>query len=131
MLSRGFGLRGATTNQSQVGKSTTRRARREQPPNKALQTDHQQPRSIDLGRSLAAYCRDGIGPGQKVESVPKALERFISSGRSVVEPASDIAIGRLAVVSDPWNNRLVLLDASKGQLQTDPEHNVTGVGPTA
>lgn len=67
----------------------------------------------------------------KVESVPKALERFISSGGSVVESTSDIAIGRLAVVSDPWNNRLVLLDASKGQLQTDREHNVTGVEPTA
>jgi predicted enzyme related to lactoylglutathione lyase len=72
-----------------------------------------------------------IAAAIKVESVPSALERFVSSGGSVVEPASDIAIGRLAVVSDPWNNHLVLLDASKGQLQTDLERNVTGVAPVA
>jgi len=72
-----------------------------------------------------------IAAAIKVESVPKALERFISSGGSLVESPSDIAIGKLAVVSDPWNNHLVLLDASKGQLQTDQEHNVTGVGPAA
>ncbi len=72
-----------------------------------------------------------IAAAIKVECVLKAIERFVSSGGSVVEPASEIAIGRLAVVSDPWNNHLVLLDASKGQLQTDHEHNVTGVGPAA
>ena len=70
-----------------------------------------------------------ISTAIKVESVPEALERFVSSGGSVIEPASEIPIGKLAVVSDPWNNHLVLLDASKGRLQTDPEGNVTGVGP--
>lgn len=64
----------------------------------------------------------------KVESVPEAVERFVSSGGSVVEPPREIPIGRLAVVSDPWNNHLVLLDSSKGQFQTDHERNVTGVG---
>ena len=72
-----------------------------------------------------------IAAALKVECVLKALERFVASGGSVVEPTSDIAMGRLAVVSDPWNNRLVLLDASKGRLQTDHEHNVNGVGPAA
>ena len=70
-----------------------------------------------------------IAAAIKVECVPEAIERFVSSGGSVVEPVSEIAIGRLAVVSDPWNNHLVLLDASKGEYHTDPEHNVTGVGP--
>ncbi len=72
-----------------------------------------------------------IATAIKVECVLRALEQFVSSGGTVVEPASDTIIGRLAVVSDPWNNHLVLLDASKGQLQTDREHNVTGVGPAA
>ena len=72
-----------------------------------------------------------IAAAIKVECVLEALEQFVSSGGAVVEPASDTIIGRLAVVSDPWNNHLVLLDASKGQLQTDRKRNVTGVGPPA
>jgi predicted enzyme related to lactoylglutathione lyase len=39
-------------------------------------------------------------------------------GRIVVQPF-DIPIGRCAVVEDPWANRLVLLDSSKGSLVTD------------
>jgi predicted enzyme related to lactoylglutathione lyase len=69
-----------------------------------------------------------IAAALKVESVPEALDRFISSGGTVVEPPVDIPIGRLAVVADPWDNHLVLLDASKGQFQTDADHNVTSVG---
>ena len=71
-----------------------------------------------------------ISAAIRVDSVPEALERFVSSGGSIVEPASDIPIGKLAVVSDPWGNRLVLLDATKGRLWTDDEGNVTGVRPT-
>ena len=72
-----------------------------------------------------------IAAALKVESVPEALDRFVSAGGSVVEPPTDIAIGSLAVVSDPWNNHLVLLDASKGNFQTDSDRNVTSVGPAA
>ena len=68
-----------------------------------------------------------IAAAIKVESVPKAIERFVASGGAVVEPPSDIPIGRLAVVSDPWNNHLVILDSSKGQFLTDQDQNVTGV----
>jgi predicted enzyme related to lactoylglutathione lyase len=39
-------------------------------------------------------------------------------GRIVVQPF-DIPIGRCAIVEDPWANRLVLLDSSKGLLVTD------------
>ena len=56
-----------------------------------------------------------IAAAIKVESVPEAIERFVSSGGSVLEPSSEIPIGRLAVVSDPWNNHLVILDSSKGE----------------
>ena len=42
------------------------------------------------------------------------------------EPA-DIPIGRLAVVEDPFGNRLVLLDSTKGTYDTDESGAVTGV----
>ncbi len=68
-----------------------------------------------------------IATAIKVASVVEAVERFVDSGGRLVEAPSEIAIGRLAVVADPWNNHLVLLDASKGRLQTDTDGNVVGV----
>ena len=44
----------------------------------------------------------------------------------LVEPA-DIPIGRLAVVEDPFGNRLVLLDSTKGAYDSDASGAVTGV----
>jgi predicted enzyme related to lactoylglutathione lyase len=67
-----------------------------------------------------------IATAIKVASVTEAVERFVASGGTLVEAPSEIPIGRLAVVSDPWSNHLVLLDSSKGQLQTDAERNVVG-----
>jgi len=40
---------------------------------------------------------------------------------------SDIPIGRVAVVADPFGNILVFLDLSKGRYITDATGNVTGV----
>ena len=40
----------------------------------------------------------------------------------------DIPVGRVAVVADPFGNRLVLLDLSKGTFRTDHHGTVTGVG---
>ena len=51
-----------------------------------------------------------------VESADAAVERFVAAGGSVVVAPFDIEIGRCAVVADPWGNRLVLLDLSKGPL---------------
>jgi hypothetical protein len=42
----------------------------------------------------------------------------------VVVPPFDIRIGRCAVICDPWGNRLVVLDMSKGPLVTDADGNV-------
>lgn len=69
-----------------------------------------------------------IATALKVESVAKAIERFAACGGTVVEPPVEIPIGWLAVVSDPWQNHIVLLDSTKGQLQTDADHQVVGVG---
>ena len=61
-----------------------------------------------------------------VESVESAAQRFVASGGRVVAGPFDIAIGRCAVVADPWGNVLVMLEMSKGRLTTDAEGNVTG-----
>ncbi len=66
-------------------------------------------------------------PALLVESADAAAERFVAAGGSVVVPAHDIAVGRVAIVHDPWSNRLVLLDLSKGTFVTDDEGNVTGI----
>ena len=60
----------------------------------------------------------------KVESAADAADRFVRAGGSVVAGPFEIKIGRCVVVADPWGNRLVLLDPSKGRLRTDAEGNV-------
>jgi hypothetical protein len=46
----------------------------------------------------------------------------------VVSGPEDIPVGRVAVVSDPFGNPLVLLDLSKGTFRTSPDGTVTRVG---
>ena len=59
-----------------------------------------------------------------VDSVLEALERFRSAGGAVLKGPFSIPIGLCAVVSDPWGNRLVILDNSKGHLQVDERKRV-------
>ena len=59
-----------------------------------------------------------------VQSVPEALERFTAAGGRVLAGPFDIQIGLCAVVADPWDNVLVLLDASKGLLRVDENKRV-------
>ena len=63
-----------------------------------------------------------------VQSAEKAAELIVEAGGRIVEGPFDIRIGRCAVVQDPWGNRLVVLDMSKGRLVTDAEGNVVGNG---
>jgi predicted enzyme related to lactoylglutathione lyase len=65
----------------------------------------------------------------QVGSADAAAERFEGAGGTVLVPPFDIQIGRAAVVEDPWGNRLVLLDASKGLLITDADGQVIGNAP--
>jgi len=62
-----------------------------------------------------------------VKAIGPALAQFVRAGGRVIVPPFDIAIGLCAVVADPWDNQLVLLDNSKGHLLTDEDGNVTGV----
>jgi lactoylglutathione lyase len=73
--------------------------------------------------------RPGPETDLTVEAVDRAVERFVAAGGRVIVSPFDIAVGRCAVVADPWGNQLVILDNSKGHLVTDDAGNVTGVGP--
>jgi lactoylglutathione lyase len=61
-----------------------------------------------------------------VASADAAARRFTDAGGRVIVPPFDIKVGRCTVVQDPWGNRLVLLDMSRGPLVTDDDGNVTG-----
>jgi len=62
-----------------------------------------------------------------VESVEYAVEVIVNAGGKVVVVPEDIPVGRVAVVEDPFGNKLTLVDLSKGLYQTDDSGNVTGV----
>lgn len=62
----------------------------------------------------------------KVACADNAAMQIEAAGGKVVVPPFDIQIGRCVVVHDPWGNELVLLDMSKGLLETDAEGNVIG-----
>jgi predicted enzyme related to lactoylglutathione lyase len=68
--------------------------------------------------------RPGLETDLFVDSVEDAVARFVAAGGTVAVPPFDIAIGRCAVVFDPWGNALTVLDMSKGPLRTDGEGNV-------
>jgi predicted enzyme related to lactoylglutathione lyase len=59
-----------------------------------------------------------------VNSVDDAAMRLREAGGQVIEGPCDIPVGRCAVVADPFGNRLVVLDLSKGLLKVDSRRNV-------
>jgi lactoylglutathione lyase len=63
--------------------------------------------------------RPELEPNLSVMSADAAAQRFVAAGGAVLAPAFDIAIGRCAVLQDPWGNRLLVLDHSRGRLLTD------------
>jgi lactoylglutathione lyase len=62
----------------------------------------------------------------KVKSVLEVVDRIQRAGGNVVVGPFDIQIGKCAVIEDPWKNRMVILDATKGTLKTDKEGNIIG-----
>jgi predicted enzyme related to lactoylglutathione lyase len=71
--------------------------------------------------------RQDYEPDWKVASADAAAEAFAANGGRVLAEPMDIPIGRLAIVEDPFGNRLVLLDSTKGTYDTDESGAVTGV----
>jgi predicted enzyme related to lactoylglutathione lyase len=62
-----------------------------------------------------------------VDSVDQAATQLSRAGGTVVVKPSDIPVGRIAVVADPFGNSLTILDLTKGRYLTDAHGNVTGV----
>lgn len=70
--------------------------------------------------------RKGVEVDFLVDSADQAAADFEKAGGTLVVAPFEIPIGRCAVVQDPWGNELVLLDMSKGRLQTDEAGNIVG-----
>lgn len=62
----------------------------------------------------------------KVDSVIEAVEKIRSAGGEIVYGPFEIKIGKCAVVKDPWGNKYVILDSTKGTFITDDEGNIIG-----
>jgi predicted enzyme related to lactoylglutathione lyase len=66
-------------------------------------------------------------PTWLVASADDAAQVVVAAGGRLVSGPSEIPVGRLAVVADPFGNELVLVDLSKGRYATDADGAVTGV----
>jgi len=66
-------------------------------------------------------------PNWLVASADDAARAFESAGGRIVAEPSDIPVGRVAVVADPFGNVLILLDLSKGRYVTDADGRVSSV----
>lgn len=52
-----------------------------------------------------------------VESVEDAVAAITQAGGTLVSGPDDIAVGKVAVVKDPFDNQLTLVDLTKGRLR--------------
>ena len=62
-----------------------------------------------------------------VDSVDQAVAQLVRTGGTVLAKPSDIPVGRVAVIADPFGNSLVVVDLAKGRYVTDAAGNVTDV----
>jgi predicted enzyme related to lactoylglutathione lyase len=62
----------------------------------------------------------------KVDSVVEAVKEIEKAGGQIIYGPFDVPIGKCAVVKDPWNNKYVILDTTKGTYITDSEGNIIG-----
>jgi predicted enzyme related to lactoylglutathione lyase len=69
----------------------------------------------------------GYAPTWLVPSLDEALDRITAAGGRVVDQPRTIPVGRLAVVADPFGNRLALIDLSEGRYVTNAAQEVIGV----
>ncbi len=59
-----------------------------------------------------------------VDSVEKSIKKFEEGGGKVLVSPFEIAIGKCSVIEDPWKNKFVILDNSKGLLRVDENKEV-------
>ena len=84
-------------------------------------------RTPESSAEIVLTTRQGYEPDWKVASADAAAAVFGANGGKVLVEPTDIPIGRLAIVEDPFGNRLVLLDSTKGTYDTDESGAVTGL----
>jgi predicted enzyme related to lactoylglutathione lyase len=84
-------------------------------------------RMPESNTEIVLTTRQSYEPDWKVASADAAAEAFAANGGKVLVEPMDIPIGRLAVVEDPFGNRLVVLDSTKGTYDTNESGTVTGV----
>lgn len=58
-------------------------------------------------------------PNWLVDDVESAVATFTTAGGTIISPPTDIPVGRVAVVQDPFGNALVLVDLTKGLYAPD------------
>ena len=63
-------------------------------------------------------------PNWLVRSVDAAVTEIIDCGGRLLSAPRDIPVGRVAVVEDPFGNRLVLVDLGAGRYLTDSSGSV-------
>ena len=78
---------------------------------------------------LVLTTRQPYEPNWLVESADAASHAIAAAGGRITTEAFDIPVGRVAVVEDPFGNRLVLVDLSKGVYTTALDGTITP--PTA
>jgi predicted enzyme related to lactoylglutathione lyase len=71
--------------------------------------------------------RQSSAPNWLVRSADRAAAAFAAAGGQVLAEPTDIPVGRVAVVADPFGNTLVLVDLTKGTYTVDGAGRVTGV----
>ena len=62
----------------------------------------------------------------KVASVQESIAAFKDAGGRLVHGPFEIRIGLCAVLLDPWDNPIVILDTSKGLVEVDADKKVIG-----
>ncbi len=81
----------------------------------------------DADTEIVLTTQHGYEPNWLVSSADDAAATIEEHGGRVLAPAFDIPVGRVAVVADPFDNVLVLVDLSKGTYDTDEQRDVTSV----
>lgn len=71
----------------------------------------------------------GYEPNWLVDSVPDAVSIIIKAGGAVLAEPFEIPVGRVAVVADPFDNPLVIVDLSKGRYAVGSDGAVVDVEP--
>lgn len=69
----------------------------------------------DGDTEIVLSTEQGYEPNWLVASADAAAQAVETAGGRVLAPPFDIPVGRVAVVADPFDNVLVLVDLSKGR----------------